>query len=238
MYKRVVIKTLLVSFGAFLIITSVSLYYVFNRYSLDTEKRYRVLVASRDIEEGAIINDSLVGIKTIRESALIKGMVYETGLVTGCKTTGRIKAGDYIRDYYLIEPGNIYKDDERVFILGMDMEERLANQVKKSSYIDIRVLLKNVKSPPKTVLSKIKVDDMVDENGISLTETTGGKKAYAKLILNENQRNRIYIARELGKLTYELYCDTTQKPALEEFQIPQEYSQGNAIDLKAVGASK
>ena len=105
-------------------------------------------------------------------------------------------------------------------ILPMDVEGRLANLIKKSSLIDIKVELKDTKAPPQTVLSRVFVEDILDENGLSLGENIGSKKAYAKVVLNNTQRDRLYVATLYGKLLYELYCDNTQKPSEEDFTIP------------------
>jgi hypothetical protein len=55
----------------------------------------------------------------------------------------------------------------------------------------------------------------------------GSKKAYAKVVLDKAQRDRIYVALQYGTLIYELYCDNTQHPLIEDFKIPQE----NAVPI-------
>ena len=104
----------------------------------------------------------------------------------------------------------------------MDVEGRLANLIRKSSLIDIRVLFKDRKVAPQTVLSRVFVEDILDENGLSLEENIGSKKAFAKVVLNQAQRDRLYVAAQCGQLIYELYCDTTQKPSIENFVILKE----------------
>ena len=86
--------------------------------------------------------------------------------------------------------------------------------------IDIKVELKDTKAPPQTVLSRVFVEDILDENGLSLGENIGSKNAYTKVVLNNTQRDRLYLAAQYGKLLYELYCDNTQKPSEENFAIP------------------
>jgi len=70
------------------------------------------------------------------------------------------------------------------------------------------------------VLSKVFVEDILDENGLSLGENIGSKKAYAQVVLDNVQRDRVYVASQYGRLLYELYCDSTQKPPTEDFLIP------------------
>lgn len=51
--------------------------------------------------------------------------------------------------------------------IPVDMEDRLANLINKGSIIDIKVLPIEQKGFLKLVLSKIRVSDMLDENGLS-----------------------------------------------------------------------
>jgi hypothetical protein len=106
----------------------------------------------------------------------------------------------------------------------MDVEGRLANLIQKGSLIDIKVALEDRKAPPQTVLSKVFVEDILDENGLSLGENIGSRKAYAKVVLDNTQRDRLYVAAQYGKLLYELYCNGAQEPAEENFTIPSEIS--------------
>ena len=69
-------------------------------------------------------------------------------------------------------------------------------------------------------MSRVFVEDILDENGLSLGENIGSKKAYAQVVLDNAQRDRVYVASQYGRLLYELYCDTTQKPPEEDFIIP------------------
>ena len=98
----------------------------------------------------------------------------------------------------------------------------LANLINKGSLIDIKVKFKNSKASPQTVLSRIIVEDILDENGLSLGENIGSKKAYAKVVLDKAQRDRVYVASQYGVLIYELYCDNTQRSSVEDFKIPPE----------------
>ncbi len=102
----------------------------------------------------------------------------------------------------------------------MDIEQRLANLIVKGSLIDIKVELKDIVTPPQTVLSKVFVEDILDENGLSLGKNIGSRKAYAIVVLDKTQRDRVYTAEQYGKLLYELYCDSTQKSSDMDFLIP------------------
>lgn len=148
-------------------------------------------------------------------------MVQSPGQVVGMKVLAPILKGDYIPEYDLLPPNKWYKDDDRTITLSMDVEGRLANLIKKGSLIDIKVEFKDSKVPPQTVLSRVFVEDILDENGLSLGENIGSKKAYAKVVLDKAQRDRIYVALQYGTLIYELYCDNTQHPSIEDFKIPQ-----------------
>lgn len=223
MNKRIVLKTVIICLGIFIMLASFAAWYFFHYYEPDTEKKYRVLIACTDINPGDAINESMVTLKAIKESALSSHMITDINTAVGKKALNKVLTGDYISDYSLLPKENWYKNEDKIIVLPMDIEGRLANLIKKGSLIDVKVMLKDVRSTPKTVLSKITVEDILDENGISLGDPMGSKKAFAKVILNKEQRNKIYIASQLGKLIFELYCDSTQKAAAEEFQIPPEY---------------
>jgi len=220
MNKRIVLKTVLVCFGIFLILASAGIYFFASRYELDTEKRYQVIVAETDIPMGEVITNEMVIYKTIKESGFTSHMIQSPDQVIGMKTLDPVMKGDYISGYDLLPPDKWYRDDSRTIILPMDVEGRLANLIKKGSLIDIKVHLKDSMVPPKTVLSRVFVEDILDENGLSLGENIGSKKAYAKVVLDKAQRDRVYVASQYGTLIYELYCDNTQKASPEDFIIP------------------
>jgi Flp pilus assembly protein CpaB len=222
MNKRIILKMVLVCLGIFLILTSTSIYFFSSKYELDIEKKYQVIIAAADIPVGEVITDEMVAYRTIKESGYNPHMVQNSGQVVGMKVLAPILKGDYIPEYDLLPPNNWYKDDDRTIVLSMDVESRLANLIKKGSLIDIRVEFKDSKTPPQTVLSKVFIEDILDENGLSLGENIGSKKAYAKVVLDKAQRDRIYVASQYGTLIYELYCDNTQRSSIEDFKIPPE----------------
>lgn len=224
MNKRVVIKTVFICFGIFLLLCSAAVWSFMGRYELDTEKKYRVLVAKMPIEPGMVIDEGMLDFKTIKESAFNSYMVISRSGVEGMKSLVHISPGDYIRDYTLLPKEKWFKEDDRIIVLPMEVEERLANLIKKDTYIDIKLVHKDLKLVPQLVLTKVKVQDVLDESGVSLGESGANKKAYACLILDEIQRNRLYTARELGSLIFELYCDAAQEPPDEEFQMPEIYA--------------
>lgn len=220
MNKRIVLKTALVCLGIFLVLASAGIYFFASRYDLDTEKRYQVIIAETDIPVGTVITNKMVAYKTIKESGYTPHMVQTPEQVFGMKTIAPIMKGDYIPGYCLLPSDKWYKEDSRTIILPMDVEGRLANLIKKGSLIDIKVHLKDRMVPPQTVLSRVFVEDILDENGLNLGENIGSKKAYAKVVLDKAQRDRVYVASQYGMLIYELYCDSTQKASSEDFIIP------------------
>lgn len=223
MNKKLVIKTALICTGVFIILISGAIF-VFNaKYDLDTEKRINVIVASHDILSGEIIKESMVEYKTIRESAISPHMLTDPNQLINAKATAPVKGGDYIISYNVLPPDRWQTGDARTIVLPMTIDERLANLIKKGSVINIKVLPADMKTIPKLVLSHITVSNVLDENGLSLGDTIGNKKAYAVIILNEEQRNRLYAAMQYGKLMYELYCDSTQPADTENFAIPPEF---------------
>jgi len=232
MYRRIAIKTAVICTGAFIMLISLALLYISHNYKLDTEERVQVAVTNTDIEAGTVLNESNIVLKTVRLSDVNKYMVLDLREAIGKKALAEIRRGDYINSYYLLDRDKWYDDDHREIVLPMDFETRLANLIKKGSLVDI------ILTPPtsnnsgksvfksRVVLSKITVEDIIDDNGLNSGENIGSRKAYAKFILSREQRDKVYIAQQMGKLKYELYCDSTQKPAQEEFSIPQEYLAG------------
>lgn len=225
MNKRIVFRIVLICTGIFIIILSAGFYILSMNYRLDTEKRCNVLVAVTDIGPGDILNDSMFATRTIRESAYNKYMLADTGMASGRKALYGIEEGDYIRSYDLLQKEKWHTDSQKTIILPMDIEERLANIIRKGSLVDIRVLLKDGLNLPQTVLAKVRIEDVLDENGVGLGDTNNSKKAYAVVVLDAKQRERIYAAQQVGKLVYEAYCDGTQLSAKEDFVIPEAFNE-------------
>lgn len=223
MNKRIILKTVLICIGIFLILASAGVYFFSSRYELDTEKKYQVVMAVADIPVGSVITENMVSYKTIKESGFTPHMLQKSEQVVGKKVLSPILKGDYIPRYNLLPQDKWHKDDERTIILPVDVEGRLANLIKKGSVINIKVLPADKNTLPKLVLSKITVSDMLDENGLSSGDAIGSRKGYIVVVLDEEQRKRVYAATQYGKLMNELYCDSTQPKDIEDFVIPQEF---------------
>lgn len=223
MNKRIIIKTTLICMGIFLILSSAGIYLFSTKYELDTEEKHQVVITTADISVGSVITENMVSYKTIKESGLTPHMIQYSEQALGMKVLSPILKGDYIPQYNLLPPDKWHKDDDRTIILTVDMEDRLANLIKKGSVIDIKVLPEDRKALPKLVLSRIMVSDVLDENGLSSGDAIGNRKGYIVVVLDNQQRNRIYAAMQYGKLMYELYCDSTQPKEIEDFVIPNEF---------------
>lgn len=213
MSKRLIIKTTLICFGIFLILNTIILVFLLKQYPLDSEEHILVPVAAVNIEQGSVIQEKQLKMKDIQKSASNSSIATNIGQIAGKKARSGIKRNDYIRNSDLITRNKWFKEDERIIILPMSIEERLANLIKKGSYVDIR-LMKESSAVVETILNKVKVEDVLDEMGYSLDSkaSMNTKTAYMELILNKEDRQKIYSATTSGKLIYELYCDETQKP--------------------------
>lgn len=216
MSKRLVIKTVLVCVGLFLVFNSILFLYIFKKYPLDMERHVSVVVAGTDIREGEIIEQQWLKTKEIQQSALTDSMITEISQATGKKAKSDFSKNDYIISGDLIDKADLYKDDERIIVLPVSIEERLANLIGRGSYVDIN-LQREIGDLIEPVLSKIKVQDLLDEKGTPIDSKSGinSKTAYLKLILDKSRRQKIYSAKRAGKLVYELYCDETQKSGSE-----------------------
>lgn len=213
MGKRLIIKTALICFGIFLILNSIVFAYIFKQYPLDIEEHVSVVVAAADIDEGTVIEEKNIKTKEIQKSASNNLMATDIGQVIGRKTITKIHRDDYVRTNVLIAKKDWFQDDERIIILPMSIEERLANLIQKGSYVDIR-LKKEASDTVETILYKVRVEDILDETGTSLDSKSGmnSRTTYMELVLDNEERQKIYSATMAGKLIYELYCDEMQKP--------------------------
>jgi Flp pilus assembly protein CpaB len=209
--RRLMIKTALICFGIFLILSAGIWGFILSKYPLDFEKDVPVVIAASDIKQGEVIELSQLRVKNIKESDSNQYLVADVSLVAGNKALADLKKGDYISSSILLGKKDWYKKDDRIIILPLNMEERLANLIKKGEYVDIRIR-DDVTYEVRTVLSKVRVEDMLDDSGNSLSSgnAANSKTAYMKLVLQENQRQSLYTSMRAGKIIYELYCDSTQ----------------------------
>ena len=220
MGEKLVIKTILICFGIFIILSAAAWFYIFNTYKIDTEPSTTVLVTSTSIDANTILNESMISRKIIKISAATESMITDISECQESKAIGQIQKGDYIYKYNLIPKNKIYTDYTRVIVLPATIDERLANLIHKGSLIDIIVSLNESPQVFQVVLAKVRVEDVFDESGINAEgNEIGSKRAFMKLLLNKSQRERIYSAKSNGTLSYELYCDETQKASKEEYEI-------------------
>ncbi len=212
MSKRLIIKTTLICFGIFLILNTIIFTFILKKYPLDSEEHILVPVAAVDIEQGTVIQENQLKMKDVQKSASNSSIAINIDQIIGKRAKSDIKRNDYIRDSDLVSKNTWFKEDDRIIILPMSIEERLANLIKKGSYVDIR-LKKESSAVVETILYKVKVEDVLDEMGNSLDSKTSmnTKTAYMELILDEEDRQKIYSATMSGQLIYELYCDEAQK---------------------------
>lgn len=212
MGKRIAIKTTLVCFGIFLILNSLIFLYIFKKYPPDTEQHITVVTAAVDIEEGTVIQEKHLKLKEIQQSASNSVMLTDESWIVGRKAVRKISKDDYIRANEVVSRENWYQNEDRVITLPASIEERLANLIKKGSYIDI-LLQKETSQEIETILEKVKVHDMLDEFGIPFDSNTAvnSKISYMKLVLGEKERQKLYLAKSSGRLVFELYCDSSQK---------------------------
>lgn len=223
MIKRAVVKTIIICFGIFLIATSIFLLLLFRKYPLDSENRYYVAVASVSIDEGQILEPNMISMNQIRESGFNNYMTQDVNRIIGKRLLTSIRKGDFITDYKLQEISDLYTDDERILAIELCPIDRIANIVTKGNFVDIVLKYKNVKKLPDIVLSKVKVQDLIDANGKSVENYVSSKTLYAKLKLGKQQRERLYAAADLGQLFCEAYGSDAQMPQVESFEIPNTY---------------
>jgi len=230
--RRVAFKTALICLGVFILLSAGGVYYFYNFMDFDTEQRVMVYTAATDLHPGDTINESLIAQKVVRESSLVPSMILDSNEVIGKKAIIDIKAGDYLTNYNFLDSSLWYKDDERYTVLEVGIKERLAGLVKKDSLVDILVELNGKYDLPKVVLPRVKIIDLIDEFGNSVSDMPSEKTLFAKLLLNKEERDLLFAAQESGKLIIELYCNTIQEPAVQRFHIPQTYYLESLIEEK------
>lgn len=217
MNRRLVIKTVLICTGVFLMLTSAIYFYISSTFDIDTGKTVKIVTASADIKEGMIINESMLRYRQIKASAVTVQMLSDFIDVIGRKAANTIPKGEYIRNCELIAYKDWYDDDEKKIVLPVERDNCLAYAVEKGSCLDIKYWPGNMSGIPETVLSKVIVHEIFDESGMALEKCFGNKKAYLVLILGSRQRDRLYRAMSQGKLLYEQYCSKLQKPVKENY---------------------
>lgn len=212
MVRRVIIKTILICFGIFLLIGTIISAYVLKKYPLDTEEYTAVVIAAVDIEKGSVIDRHDITTKVIQLSSKNSAMATDINMVVGKKAVSDIQRNDYVKTKELLSREDWFDDDERIIVLQVSIEDRLANLIKRGSYVDI--LLKNEKMGTiESVLCKVRAEEILGESGTPLDSKTGmnSSTAYMKLVLNKSEREKLYNAKGMGKFIYELYCDDIQK---------------------------
>ncbi len=211
---------MLICTGVFLIILSAAYLYVTGRYDIDTRKTVRVLTAAVDIREGMVIEAYMLKYREIKASSVTPLMIGHMDDATGKKAANFIPAGEYLRSSELLPEADWYKDDEKKIVLELQKNNNVSFVLEKGSFIDIKRWSENSGGLPVTVLSRVKVHEILDENGISIEKAVGSRNAYIVLVLDSNQRNRLYAAMTGGgRLFCESYCSILQKPAPEDFVI-------------------
>lgn len=131
MSKRLIIKTVLICIGLFLITDSALFAYIFTKYPINTEKKISVVVATTDIKEGVVIEEHFLRKKEVYASGVSANVETEISNVAGKRAINDIHKNDFIRTYELLDKKEWYKDDERIIVLPVSMEDRLANLIKK-----------------------------------------------------------------------------------------------------------
>jgi len=216
MLKKAIIKAVLITFGAMLLLTSALSYIMLKSKIIEqSERRVRVCVASRNIRKGDIISEDMLEEKLIRVTDSTGGMVSSPSDAKGRVAVSDIRTGDYIRKYELADAdiGN----DERITVVGAEFPERLANLIKKGSRIDVRLKIRGERTY--LLFSGLNVDDVRDELGPVTPENAGSKRVYLQLKLSREQLEKLYAARDTGDIVYELYQNDAQTSDEQEINL-------------------
>ncbi len=192
------------------------LYYI---YKPNFEKDITVVVAAKSFSFGDKINETNIRLKKIKENQYSNIFIKNPNELINKVTTHDILEGDFFTETDYSDSNKLYHEDDMVTIIPMTLEQRLANMITPGSIVDIKIQ-PDLKNAPITVLTGIKIEAMMDENGKTIENITGyPKTVFAKLILNKDQRNKLYIAKNMGPLIFELYTYYNQKKSPEKVII-------------------
>ena len=214
---RVYLKAYGIAFTVFTILAILGVWYFLSHFKIDTDTYVTVVTATEGLVPGTIVSDSQVLTKRVKASSVSMYVVNDIKSVVGKKLIAKVAKDDFFRGYELLGSEQWKKDDEREMTICFDYDARVGNTVKKGSYVDVRLLSKE-KSAPKVVISKILIDEIFDEAGLVVVDTDklGSRKAFLRFVLNKEQRDRLYIASESGKLRLDLYYDSSQPKLAED----------------------
>ena len=196
----------------------------------------KVIVPIADLEEGVVIDSSMVEYRTVFEKDFIDG-ISDPGKVIGFKSLIKLKKGMQLFPYMLQPPEKQHK--KGYFLASVDLVNvngTVANQVKKNDYVNIMLCIEKdgmIKEHQKirvadVVLAKRKVLELVNSAGVpeGAFERKDFKTQFIILEMNLNdyyryKAARLYASRYNGKIEL-VICDPTQEPIRETFEPSRE----------------
>lgn len=192
--------------------------------------KVKVIVAKEDIKEGTKINKNMIVFKEVYEKDYEKGSIVNVKDIIGHKAKIKLNKHMQVKEYMLQTPKE--QMDNGYVKVSIDLENisnLVANQVQLYQYINLNLCTDKGKVgnvPPKIVLSKRKVLDLVDASGIAKSKYDKSKEFKAQYIILDLPI-RDYFKYKLasgvankydGNLELTLH-DPTQKAFEETFEI-------------------
>jgi hypothetical protein len=208
MTKRIVIKTSLICIGISFSVFSLLTLWFLNNFRFDENKNISIVIAKEKLSYGMYIKQGMITTKEVNISQVTKNMVTDPQELIGKRVIQDFDKNDYVY-IYGFSHDDLSESDSRIVTIPVTIEQRHANLVKKGCLVDIKYSYSN--NIPVLVLSKVRIEDVLNENGMPGGESAGNKTCYLKLILSQDQRNKIYNASETGKPVLEIYLSDNQK---------------------------
>lgn len=194
--------------------------------------KMKVIVPKEDIQEGTKINKNMIAFKEVYEKDYEKGSIVDFKDILEHKSKIKLNKHMQIKEYMLQNPKEqMEKGYIKVSIDLENISNLVANQVQQFDYINLNLCTNQGKIgnvPPKIVLSKRKVLDLVDSTGVAKSKYTKSKEFKAQYIILDLPVKDYFkyklasgVASKYGGNLELTLHDPTQPKFEENFEIDQ-----------------
>ncbi|ADL07194.1 Flp pilus assembly protein CpaB [Thermosediminibacter oceani] len=180
-FKR---KTVLIVISLLLATGLTFLQYRYFKSMAESDRKIQVVVAAADIEAGEDITGR-IGLKTIPQSAYVKGMYLPNEKVSGYAKVN-ISAGSYIlKEMVSTEKVPVVENGMRRVTIGVNLTSSLAGKIRPGDVVDVGWVPKEQEkgAGSKVIAQKVQIYDVVNKMGEDTTKKGDKKNQYEKDML-------------------------------------------------------